>query len=114
MYIAAMNIKSCKKTYKKGDVLGNEFSKEDISRFIKMGAVFSRGEERLTAEEFDDYEPEEIVFFDESDLRKIKSKAELREYGKRIGFEASMELTREEIINSLLNYIEEARETGEC
>lgn len=112
MYIADMNIKSREKIYKKGDVLGNEFSKGDILRFIKIGAVFSRGEESLSDKGVDDYKLEEIVFLDESGLRKMKSKAELCEYGKQIGFEISLELTKEEMINSLLNYIEEAKETG--
>ncbi len=106
MYIADVNIKSRKKTYKKGDILGNEFSEKDILRFIEMGAVFSRGE--FTG--FDIYEPEQAVFLGESDLRKMKSKGELAEYGKKIGFEISGELTREEMINSLLNYIEETQE----
>jgi len=102
-----MNIKSRKKTYKKGDVLGNEFSKRDILRFIKIGAVFSRGE--IT--DFDIHKPEQAVFLDENGLRKMRSKAELAEYGGKIGVDVSEESTREEMINSLLNYIEEARET---
>lgn len=107
MYVANMNIKSEKAMYKKGDVLGKEFSKKDISRFLKMGVVFSRGE--FLEPDFDD-ENEEVVFLDESGLRKMKSKAELAEYGRKIGFEVSEELTKEEMINSLLNYIEEEKE----
>lgn len=108
MYIADMNVRSHKKLYKKGDVLGNEFSEKDILRFVEMGAVFSRGE--IPA--FDIYEPEELVFLDESDLRKMKSKGELAEYGRSIGIDVSEEMTKEEMINSLINYIEEEKDNG--
>lgn len=111
MYVAVMNIKSHKKLYKKGDILGNEFSENDIWRFLDMGAIFSRGEIPVFGIE-DGYEPEESVFLDESALRKIKSKAELTEYGKSIGLDVPEEFTKEEMINALLNYIEEKRDNA--
>lgn len=104
MYIAVMNIKSSRKTYKKGDVLGKEFSDDDIKRFLKAGAVFSRGESY-----FDEIEEfQEPVFLEEESLRKMKTKADLVDYGKSIGVDISNEITKEEMINALLNYIEEA------
>jgi len=109
MYVAVMNIRSHKKLYKKGDILGNEFSENDISRFINMGAVFSRGETPFFYESDED---DKVIFLDESDLRKMKSKSELAEYGKSIGFDVSENMTKEEMINSLLNYIEEEEDNA--
>ncbi len=109
MYVAVMNIKSHKRRYKKGDILGSEFSEDDIWRFLDMGAIFSRGEIPVFGIE-EGYEPEENVLLDESDLRKMKSKRELAEYGKSIGVDVSEEFTKEEMISALLNYIEEERD----
>ena len=108
MYIANINIKSEKATYKKGDMLGNEFSEKDIKRFLKMNAIFSRGED-FSTDILNGCELDEIVFLDESDLRK-KNKSELIQYGKSIGFDVSEDLMKEEMINSLLNYIEEEKD----
>lgn len=107
MYIANINIRSGKKLYKKGDILGKEFPEKDILRLTEMGAVFSRGE----TPSFDAYD-NEAVFLGEGELRK-KTKGELTEYGKSIGFDVSEELTKEEMISSLLNYIEETEDNDE-
>ncbi len=111
MYVAAMNIRSHKKLYKKGDILGNEFTENDILRFVDMGAVFLRGEASFSeANAFKENifkESEEVVFLDEDALRKMRSKSELVEYGESIGVDISENLTKEEMINLLLNYIEE-------
>ena len=104
MYVAAMNIRSHKKLYKKGDILGNEFTENDILRFVDMGAVFLRGEASFSeANAF----KENIFKESEEVVRKMRSKSELVEYGESIGVDISENLTKEEMINLLLNYIEE-------
>lgn len=105
MYTAKINIMSSVKTYKKGEVLGKEFSKTSLDRLLIMGAVFKDGEDILQIEEFDNGET--LKFLSEEELRKFKNKTEIVEYARKIGLELDIESTKEKLINDVLNYIEE-------
>lgn len=113
--IAINRITSHIKTYEPGDQLGSEFSEKDLKRLIRLKAL--DGAKDFDADDDSDEElfgtGEPDSFLTEKELDKIKTKELLIEYAVKIGLNGlDIKSSREELTNSILNYIEEM-EDGE-
>lgn len=110
--IALTKIRSHVRSYKRGDVLGEEFTQDDIKRLVRLKAV--EGTDYNFDAETAFFGVETTAFLTETELHKISSKVKLIEYAQSIGLEElSTEMKREEITDSILNYIEEMEATEE-
>lgn len=101
--------------YEKGDIIEEIFDKTERQRLINLGAI---EEIDTIADSSKNYEGEndygKIVFLSEDEIKRFKSKSEIAEYAETIGYNLKPdEMTREEMINCLINYIEEVTENGE-
>jgi len=92
-------IKTRTKTYLPGEMLGNEFTDEEISRLKKLKAVVGDYENRL--------EQEKIRFLTEQELEKITSKQKLIDYADQIGIALKIESSKNELVGEILNYIQQ-------
>ncbi|WMJ88869.1 hypothetical protein [Anaerocolumna sp. MB42-C2] len=110
--IALVIITSQVKTYKPGEKLGSEFNEEDIKRLKRLKAIEG-------AEDFDDSEDtffgdgEPAEFLTEKELNKL-NKAKIVEYAGSIGLdELKAEMSKEELVDAVLNYTEEMENAAE-
>lgn len=113
--IALNRITTHVKTYEPGETLGSEFSEKDIERLIRLKAVDGAGDieqdDDSDGELFGSGEPDSFLV--EKDLNKLK-KDQLIEYAVKIGLNGlTMELSKEQLVNDIINYIEEMEAAGE-
>jgi hypothetical protein len=111
--IALVNITSHIRTYRPGEKLGSEFSEKDIKRLTKLKAIDGAADiedDELDGEFFGSREPD--AFLTDKELNK-KKKDELIIYATQIGLNGlTMDSSKEQLVNGILNYIEEV-EAGE-
>lgn len=115
IYKVKTNITGPSKNYHPGDILGDEFSEEEIKRFCSCRAVCPVGakpvvsESDTTDEEIsNDDETEKIDMLSEDELKKLSSKKAIMQYAESIGMEPMEEsMTRPEMIDKVLAYQEE-------
>lgn len=119
MYRAEVDIKKADGTViKKGQIFDGELKKNTIEEFKQRKFIIEIKPDVASSsvynkENFEtDNTGEMTVFLSEEELRKFKSKKEIAEYAETIGCEISSDMRMEEMINEILNYIEEAGETG--
>lgn len=107
-YIAKVIIVTQEKEYKKGDKLPGTFPKADLERLKKQGFVYSDSDvdDNLEEEAFGYNEDEQFNFLSEKELRKL-NKDKLVEYAVTIGLELVVDEPKEQLISTVLNYIEE-------
>ena len=105
------------KKYHPGDLLGNEFSEEEIERFCACRAVYPVGDEPAVSESdtaedsSSDEEEDKIDMLGEEELKKLPSKKAIMQYAESIGMDPMDEaLTRPERIDKVLAYQEEVFE----
>lgn len=115
IYKVKTNITGPSKNYHPGDILGDEFSMEEIKRFCSCRAVCPVGtkpvvsESDTTDEEIsNDDETDKIDMLSEEELKKLSSKKAIMQYAESIGMEPMEEsMTRPEMIDKVLAYQEE-------
>ncbi len=99
--------------YEKDSIIEEIFDETERQRLINLGAVeeIDTIDKSSKNHENDD---KKIVFLSEDEIKRFKSKSEIAEYAETIGYTLKPdEMTREEMINCLINYIEEVTENGE-
>lgn len=116
IYKVKTNITGPSNNYHPGDILGDEFSEEEIERFCSCRAVCPVGA-KLVVSESDTNDDDEISTDDEADkidmlseeeLKKLSSKKAIMQYAESIGMEPMEEsMTRPEMIDKVLAYQEE-------
>ncbi len=116
IYKVRTHITTSTKTYHPGEILGDEFTAEEIERFCSYRAICAVGNEPVsdsdTAEqESSETEDDKIDLLGEEELKKLSNKKAIMQYAESIGMDPMDEaLTRPEMIDKVLAYQEEVFE----
>ena len=85
----------------KGDVV--QFPEDVEARLIDLGMAKEVTEEEMSASDIS----AEPVYLTEEELKKIRSKKDMVNYGASIGCELDKKMSLKEMLNAVLNYQEE-------
>ena len=117
IYKVRTHITTPTKKYHPGDILGDEFTSEDIERFCSCRAICPVGTEpvsdsdTLDEESSEKEEDDKIDMLGEAELKKLSSKKAIMQYAESIGMDPMEEaMTRPEMIDKVLAYQEEVFE----
>jgi len=102
--IAKAQIVTDKKILKRGDNL-HDLSTNEKRILINQGFAYSDEEFDSIIE--DGLDVNESFILSEAELKKMKKKADIVEYAKNFGLELSEDLSKEELILAVLNFVEE-------
>ncbi len=119
MIRAKVNIETGNRTYKPGEIIHEMLSDADLMFLKKYGFIEEEhdsfdveemSKERVGFSEdiFEGFE-EESRYKDVAALKKL-NKEELVEYAKSIGLEIAPDMLKNDMVDSVLNYIEEKME----
>lgn len=116
IYKVRTHITTSTKTYHPGELLGDEFTAEEIERFCSCRAICAVGNEPVSdsdtaGQESSETEDDKIDLLGEEELKKLSNKKAIMQYAESIGMDPMEEsLTRLEMIDKVLAYQEEVFE----
>lgn len=116
IYKVRTHITTSTKTYHPGEILGDEFTAEEIERFCSCRAICAVGNEPVSdsdtaGQESFETEDDKIDLLGEEELKKLSNKKAIMQYAESIGMDPMEEsLTRPEMIDKVLAYQEEVFE----
>ena len=116
IYKVRTHITTSTKTYHPGEILGDEFTPEEIERFISCRAICPVGNKSVSdsdtaGQESSETEDDKIDLLGEEELKKLSNKKAIMQYAESIGMDPMDEaLTRPEMIDKVLAYQEEVFE----
>ena len=117
IYKVRTHITTSTKTYHPGEILGEEFTTEEIERFCSCRAICSVGNEPVSdsdtagQESSETDEDDKIDLLGEEELKKLSNKKAIIQYAESSGMDSMDEaLTRPEMIDKVLAYQEEVFE----
>ncbi len=116
IYKVRTHITTPTKKYHPGDILGDEFTSEEIERFCSCRAICAVGNEPVSdsdtaGQESSETEDDKIDLLGEEELKKLSNKKAIMQYAESIGMDPMEEsLTRPEMIDKVLAYQEEVFE----
>lgn len=116
IYKVRTHITTPTKKYHPGDILGDEFTSEEIERFCSCRAICAVGNELVSdsdtaGQESSETEDDKIDLLGEEELKKLSNKKAIMQYAESIGMDPMEEsLTRPEMIDKVLAYQEEVFE----
>lgn len=103
---AKVNIETAKKNYKPGEVIAEPLSDVDMTFLMTHGFIVEE------PEVFPDIGEYSAGYKDEAALRKM-NKENILKYAKEIGLVLDRNMTRNDMVNSVLNYTEQMMAEGE-
>lgn len=116
IYKVRTHITTSTKKYHPGEILGDEFTPEEIERFVSCRAICAVGNEPVSdsdtaGQESSEPEDDKIDLLGEEELKKLSNKKAIMQYAESIGMDPMDEaLTRPEMIDKVLAYQEEVFE----